>query len=327
MANPTTANATTDTRVLATASEGFRRGVTGRWAAAKTLWLRHPITKNVVQMKVLALYVVDDTFVLEGMKFDPQSSQTALPFQLSELAQDGWPVPGARLIALASARLLYRTFLGNLYGASLQFPPPKGDRLSRLSSITSSDQALSQNGPTVFLSLALPYATRCLGDSEAMYDAVRHMVAQAPRLGSTRDETEAPEAWHTIAEILDETDISKLQQRMEKQRKHTYDKSQALEKEFLALQEVLHPRRMRSYDPTHSAVDRVAKLVVEARLLTDNFTLSDDNLLLTLDGDVEAPSKHHHYISALTHLDDLPIFCTSLRNLIHSIVELVDGRF
>nr|OQO32550.1 hypothetical protein B0A51_00114 [Rachicladosporium sp. CCFEE 5018] len=156
--------------------------------------------------------------------------------------------------------------------------------------------------------------------------------------------------------MLDETEFDGLQQRLEVQRKYTYDKSQALEKEFSALQvcrpdqvgrtellahafygqgitsmllpkEVLHPRRMRSYDPAHLPVDRMAKLIATTRALAERDTMSDDVFLSQLDNVLEAPSKHHHYVTALTHFGDRSVFCASLHSLSHSIVKLADETF
>ncbi|KAK6443090.1 hypothetical protein LTR95_000607 [Oleoguttula sp. CCFEE 5521] len=184
-------------RVPATASYVFRRGLTGQWAAEKTTWLRHPATKTVVQVKVLALSVVDETFVLEGT-----------------------PLPGKTSISLTSARFLFRTFFGLLYGAPLQFSASTDGRLSQaiidlvsgLGALAEWYDCLHIIGPAlcnamretgVFWSsiakqrLSHARLAKKFRDSEAMYAAVRHMIAHAPQVGIIGDANDARKAWHT----------------------------------------------------------------------------------------------------------------------------------
>ncbi|KAK6443089.1 hypothetical protein LTR95_000606 [Oleoguttula sp. CCFEE 5521] len=135
--------------------------------------------------------------------------------------------------------------------------------------------------------------------------------------------------------MLDETDVNELQQKIEVCRPEQTGRTELLAHAYygqwiasmLLPKDMLFPQRMRSYDPTRSTVDRVAKLIATARLLAEDDTMSDNNLLLTLDSALEAPSKHYHYLSALTHLDDRLVFCTLVRHLIGNIVKLADDAF
>lgn len=203
--------------------------------------VKHPRTGKGVAVRVLALTIIDDAFVLEGKTVNLHAAEGAarpVPFHISSIAAEGWTVPAAgpktpftATYDVAECARALRMFFSLAYGADLSMSKMTADIYSHriLADVCAYAEfwectAIVKPGLTAALMAqdnahklwdavaAAPkeyaiLATK-LGIPSIYYDAIRHLVGQAyaydQYLGTQGYDTSIEGYhWAEIAELMD----------------------------------------------------------------------------------------------------------------------------